>query len=536
MLPDVLYHNYQQYKCDTDCFVSWLAETAIICGHAVRSYPAPVVVPSSISDDGPVTTGGVTTGRLKGKARKEAKIAAKKAVSSRPAPKQMLALNEIADLTNKIARYRKKSVQLPSPVLHAVQRGIAARKECNAWFQGQEVEGEERNDTPVYFVEVLEKTFEILRPITPRPSQTAEAAAKGASPKLDLKQQDDTRPLFSLTNNIFANLDIEDISDEDLEVPETKAEIVCQDIRVNNLTELSMYRLEKSKEDLEFAIFCLLRDLHRVEDYLHRLWAQYHDNKAGAKVDIMTVSLTTNFAIRLVRQAETSFLDDYPQFADNLDYLELLHKKCYSLSSVRVRHDIGPTAQHFYATPVKVLGELLQYVRIHTEGLFIIDKDIARCEGEFFRPYDPRRDRCSRHSSGPKACKLEFKAKAQEDKYLLAKLFHEALISDMDSGVSSIPSTLPVTDELMGGLVEMIFNRRFSLNVVFAAQVYLKFHDIMRENVLRGFLDLRFAELRVDKIIRNNGLRCSFIDTWIHRDVLTEKKKIMRRYALGDTH
>ena len=312
MLPDVLYHNYRQYRCDTDCFVSWLAETEIVCRHAVRSYPAPIVAASSISDDDPVTTGGVTTGRLKGKAGKEAKIAAKKAASSRPAPKEILALNEFADLTNKIARYNKKSVQLSEPVLHAFQRGIAARKECNAWFQGQEVEGEERNDTLVYFVEVLERTLEILRPITPRPSQTAEAAARGVSPKSDLKQQDDTRPLFSLTNNIFANLDIEDISDEDLEVPETKATTVCRDTRVNNLTEPSMYRLEKSKEDLEFAIFCLLRDLHRVEDYLHRLWAQYHDNKAGAKIDIMTVSLTTNFAIRLVRQAETSSLDDYP--------------------------------------------------------------------------------------------------------------------------------------------------------------------------------------------------------------------------------
>ena len=128
MLPDVLYLNYQQYKCDTDCFVSWLAETAIICGHAVRSYPAPIVAASSISDDGSVTAGGVTTGRLKGKARKEAKITAKKAASSRPAPKQILALNEFADLTNKIARYSKKSVQLPSPVLHAVQRAIAARR------------------------------------------------------------------------------------------------------------------------------------------------------------------------------------------------------------------------------------------------------------------------------------------------------------------------------------------------------------------------------------------------------------------------
>ena len=220
----------------------------------------------------------------KAKPAKKLRLLQKKAASSRPAPKQILALNEFADLTNKIARYRKKSVQLPSPVLHVVQRAIAARKECNAWFQGQEVEGEERNDTHVYFVEVLEKTLEILRPITPRPSQTAEAAAKGASPKLDLKQQDDTRPLFSLTNNISTNLDIEDISDEDLEVPETKAETMCRDTRVNNLTEPSMYRLEKSKEDLELAIFCLLRDLHRVEDYLHRLWAQYHDNKAHDSV------------------------------------------------------------------------------------------------------------------------------------------------------------------------------------------------------------------------------------------------------------
>ncbi|KAL2054463.1 hypothetical protein ABVK25_005211 [Lepraria finkii] len=154
MLPEVLYQTYRLYKCDTDCFVSWLSETAIICGHAVRLYPAPIVAASSISDDGPVTTGGVTTGRLKCKARKEAKIATKKAASSRPAPERILAVRQPHQQDCQIQQ-RVGTAPEPSPIRGLKGLSQLERNVCNAWFQGRELEGEGCNDTHVYSVEVL---------------------------------------------------------------------------------------------------------------------------------------------------------------------------------------------------------------------------------------------------------------------------------------------------------------------------------------------------------------------------------------------
>lgn len=95
--------------------------------------------------------------------------------------------------------------------------------------------------------------LEILRPINPGRLRPPRLQRKGH--RANQISSNRTIPdCFSHLQTTFSRTwDIEDVCDEDLEVPETQAKTQCQDARVNNLTEPGMYNLEKSKLDLEFA-------------------------------------------------------------------------------------------------------------------------------------------------------------------------------------------------------------------------------------------------------------------------------------------
>jgi hypothetical protein len=62
MLPESLLGSISKYKADTDAVAAWLAATARVCGYKCNL---------EVLDD--AKPPGVASGRLKGKARKEAK-------------------------------------------------------------------------------------------------------------------------------------------------------------------------------------------------------------------------------------------------------------------------------------------------------------------------------------------------------------------------------------------------------------------------------------------------------------------------------
>ncbi|MCJ1291086.1 hypothetical protein MMC34_002629 [Xylographa carneopallida] len=108
MLPEFLESSYKRYKADTTVFTTWLAETAAKCGF-VSSYNStkPVQTPSA---------------RLKGKARKEAKDAAKStkpssskqtAVPGLPSLKHTVPIKELTAQAQTIVNFSRPKVQVP---------------------------------------------------------------------------------------------------------------------------------------------------------------------------------------------------------------------------------------------------------------------------------------------------------------------------------------------------------------------------------------------------------------------------------------
>ena len=86
--------------------------------------------------------------------------------------------------------------------------------------------------------------------------------------------------------------------------------------------------MEVTDEELFFALFCLFDDLDKLRSSLMELWRQYK----ARRVDLMTVSVTTNTAINLVRRTEENLLAIFPMLES---YDEILRKFYCLLCAIR---------------------------------------------------------------------------------------------------------------------------------------------------------------------------------------------------------
>ncbi|KAJ4020230.1 hypothetical protein NW752_005337 [Fusarium irregulare] len=170
MLPDALMKGLRQYKSDTNALAAWLASTSRLCGYKCdfpnqKSFPDGENPPS---------------GRLKGKARKEAK---KRGAPVNPAnpqttksqgPKYTVALKDFLPMAECIAKSRKPLITVPSSFVSTIDRAIRLRSNFAAEraLHGMEVDIDADNAHD-YFVGVLNKVKEALRPRFP-PTQNAQ--------------------------------------------------------------------------------------------------------------------------------------------------------------------------------------------------------------------------------------------------------------------------------------------------------------------------------------------------------------------------
>ncbi|KAH7109943.1 hypothetical protein EDB81DRAFT_832677 [Dactylonectria macrodidyma] len=271
MLPSSLKSIYQQYKADTDSVANWLATTAEANGYADNA---------SSSNNVPVKSG-----RLKGKARKQAKGA------HQPQP------GNLANKTSRIIRIRDfepmasyiaktDSVKVPDHLTVALERVIWVRKNFLKRLvdSGAEVEpgSDERHS---FFVGVLEKVRDCLKPLMETGSFNADEAAKRAGEK----SQDPFK-------NMFAVLEVYAPSEAFLNAP---------DVAAKSATDLK-YTVEQdeSAEDAIFALVALLGDYSRLRQEIKSLWADYQANR----LDLAAAAVATNTAFELARSMEDEIL------------------------------------------------------------------------------------------------------------------------------------------------------------------------------------------------------------------------------------
>lgn len=113
MLPGPLFSAYQQYKEDTDSVAAWLASTARKCGYKADQLS------SSGAKAGP--------GRLKGKARKDAKKQQQAPQIAPSAPKHIVAIKDFIPLAEHIFASTKPLIKVPAAFATTIDRVIYMR-------------------------------------------------------------------------------------------------------------------------------------------------------------------------------------------------------------------------------------------------------------------------------------------------------------------------------------------------------------------------------------------------------------------------
>ncbi|KAJ4118720.1 hypothetical protein NW768_010780 [Fusarium equiseti] len=266
MLPDVLIEGLQQYKSDTNALAAWLASTAKVCG-----YKCDIAHQKPLGSES-----HAPSGRLKGKARKEAK---KLGTPANQGPKYTVALKDFLPMAECIANSRKPLITVPSSFVSTINRAIRLRStfadEMAAHGVTVDLAAENSHG---YFVSVLVKVNEALRPRFP-PSQKTQAAQ---SPE----KEDISRG--------FQALSVEEPSLEFLNAPDIELPQKAQGDSTSYKAETEA-EFESSYALLLAVLF--LDEAKSVRDQIQWMWQGYLDKN----FDITAAAVATNVGIQRIR-------------------------------------------------------------------------------------------------------------------------------------------------------------------------------------------------------------------------------------------
>ena len=462
-LPPFLFDSHKRYKEDTNRVITWLAETAQKCGHPLK-VEAPASHPS---------------GRLKGKARKQAREIerAEGSETTTSALRHTIAVNEFTGLAQWIANH-KPSVKVPPLILRLFESAIALRKRCADWFQQKAIteEGMSDNFKHWHFIGVLERVLQILEPNSVSESVDSAYQGKFATPNMNTAAKSETE--LDKFSNIY---DILYIDDKDFSTTPTTTTTTTENVasrqNISSEPRRVIYEAESTEEEMYFALFCFFDDLNRLRQFLRNLWQQYD---AGI-LNLMTVSVTTNTAINLVRRAEQDFIATFPI----LESFDEIPKSLYFLLC-EIRGDDPSTLEGpddmllvndamvnlmdwLYLSPHSVIKSFCGQIR--DNDLLVVQR-IGIANQCTDRPITSRE-------------------RMKEDGTILYEALCEFLFW------IKCTRDLPVLDELTDGLRTAFVDEIVPLWVAYAAQIFVDIHNVLQENVGRGLSQLQASGTQI---------------------------------------
>ncbi|KAI0880217.1 uncharacterized protein GGS22DRAFT_175449 [Annulohypoxylon maeteangense] len=433
MPPPGLVSSYQQYKEDTDSIAAWLASTAKSCGY-----------PSDLLINGPTIK--ATSARLKGKARAEAK---KKPSTTKPSPahKYIIKIKDFVPLAEFVAS--KRDVSISNSFMATLRRVIIARGGFGEKLAEQGSVPDELSDAKHgYFVGILEKVFEVLKPRV----KTKETAPSPV-PSSD-------EPGVSDFVNQFASLQVYEPSDDFLNAPDLERPKPLEGDKIAYEAEPA-----DSLEDLFVALTMLINDVNKIRSRIEWIWTNYRDGF----FDLAAAAVATNTAIDLARHLTD---DVEPLFKDHGGLWKVLNK-WYLVQMLMKGYDVSDifnedSADNFnYDTYDIADGTYILTCRLVSAFIPVIQPDnIPLYKDGMFGYYDPQSDRASKTGY----------QKFEEDRILLMTIFGEHMA--VVRGVANYP----VEDEFLRGIQELTNTREISFCLVFAAQIFLDIHYILREH------------------------------------------------------
>ena len=312
---------------------------------------------------------------------------------------------------------------------------------------------------PVHELHELEaRNFRIAK------AQNGASAKDGETPKV---------------TNAYGQLEIEDIDDDAFEAMPSVTIPASKDAPREKNAGTVKYEVEDDGDEWTFAIHCLWGDLLEIQHYLKGLWLIYSEGK----VDLATVSVVTNTAIDLVRRAEEDFNNaklklpepyTWPKFRDLQHPCEL-----YFMEAC-IRDGVGPTMPtRECVVPLEAYDQVEESF-LHVYRLLKGEDKKGKKKGTIpiTRPgwmgtYDPALDR-SRASA---------KRLSEQDGGLLMDMI-------VTLGPYSRIANTPNDDELLKGVTEHLHGEDPPLWFVFAGQMFLDIHSVLKTKGEQPFKDL----------------------------------------------
>ncbi|KAM0187797.1 hypothetical protein ACHAPI_010948 [Fusarium lateritium] len=446
MLPQALVSVYREYKKDTNSIASWLASTAKECG-----YPADLLSNTSSEQNKPQEPS--TTGRLKGKARAAAKKNKTKAKNptnttttapTTPVSRYIISIKDFITLAECISATKPKNpaLSVPHAFFNTLNRVISVRASFSAELSRYDVKQDTASDARhSYFVGVLEKVREVLKPFT-------SATASGSSDAEDVDK----------LGNKFDALKVYEPSDEFLNAPDIQRP---QTSKQDNI----VYEAEPSSslEDALVAFGMMLKDLEAIRNFMGNLWATF-SGEDGADFDPAVVAVVSNtgleFAANIIEDVSPVFepyggavaiCEQYCTRLLNTDDLSSWMSTTDS-SMQETQYQFGSTTYYNVISVFQALAALpLQGTTpIYPEGCFGV--------------YNPQSNWESKTGS----------EKFHEDMIILTELYWETL------ALFDYVRNYPISDEFMRALKEFKETNVISFNLIFAAQVNLDIHHEIR--------------------------------------------------------
>lgn len=536
-LPGFLYDTYKQYKKDTEEFIFWLAETAHECG-----YVAP-------DDSTPHRSSEGSSKRKKNKqkGKEAARVEDKKSfpkLEENSASEYVFNSHQLIPRARAIVSATNPTVQIPTHVVQTIEKAVSARKRCTSFFQTRsngEAGVETSNRSHSYFTRILEEVMVILKPRclpnvaedpgTQEPAQhTGQLTGWNDIPVIATRSQTKSKKQqrkhqrnkeTHATRNTFGHLEVEEPSLVDDSELVNENEIAAEterpenpiliDRRYPNTSELNANELEPSTEEIRFAVFCLLEDLHRIRQFLRETWAKYRSHHTS----LMNASITSNTAIELVRRLESGFANAFPQF---LDWQEVLNGVFFTTNVDKVKGD----------ETCSFSWEELDYMYFYPLNKLIAFRDNEKPDvPKYGRFYDPRLEQ----RIG------DFSTKVKQDDILMTETLHEFFF------YFRVPDKLPTEDELIMGLRQVRTNGKVALSTCFALQIFVDIHCGLGEDVNKGFLEweltmTRFLAIMLNYVPRAKTWRAinhchsgelqmikDSIKEWLETDAITQEKK-----------
>ncbi|KAF4466998.1 hypothetical protein FALBO_6147 [Fusarium albosuccineum] len=441
MLPPTLVSVYREYKKDTNSIATWLASTAKECG-----YPPDLLSNTPASQQ----QQPAKTGRLKGKARTAAKKNKKKgtgAAATTPAapsvPRYIISIKDFISLAEYISASKITALSVPEAFFNTLNRVISVRSSFSAELSRHDAKPDAESDAKhSYFVGILEKVHEVLKPFKP-------ATASSSSDAVD-----------TLTNQ-FDALEVYEPSQDFLDAPDIpKPQVAGQDAAIYEADPTPT--LEEAL--VAFAMMC--KDLADIREFISNVWSKLV-SEDGESLDPAVVAVVTNtgleFASNIIEDMLPVFEEYGGAFAVCEKYMarlveqegespeELGNRKREPLSS-DTHYDLGHSCYFTVGSYLNTLAAVPWQgnASIYPEGHFGV--------------YDPESDWTSKTGH----------QKFQEDSILIGELFMEALAL-----VYHVPD-YPVSDEYIRGVKEFKETNKIPFSLVFAAQVNLDIHHIVR--------------------------------------------------------